>query len=434
MGEITLIHGHCLIKLKDLADNSVDSVVTDPPYGLKFMNKKWDCDVPSTIIWKEVLRVLKPGGHLLSFGGTRTYHRMVCNIEDAGFEIRDQIQWLYGSGFPKSLDISKAIDKEAGAEREVIGLSTIGGGGASNPLGYKGESGGTFLQSSNGRDGLPITAPSTDSAKQWEGFGTALKPANEPIVLARKPLSESTVAKNVLKWGVGGLNVDGCRVDIDFNCGGRESAKNTIQKTSGIDFKGNKTETHKTPLYNSQGRFPANLILSCNCETDQHDLETCAVGMLDEQSGVLKSGKPGSRKKDWTGYAKGLKSLEKETGFGDSGHASRFFYCAKTSKRERNEGLEGMPLKEAPGSKRTAPADGRQCALGAPRENFHPTVKPLKLMSYLCRLITPPNGTVLDPFAGSGSTGLAAIKEGFGFIGIELNEEYFEIMKRRINA
>jgi site-specific DNA-methyltransferase (adenine-specific) len=365
--------GDCLSKLKDIADNSVDSVVTDPPYGLKFMNKHWDHDVPSVELWAEVLRVLKPGGHVLSFGGTRTYHRMAVAIEDAGFEIRDQIQWLYGSGFPKSHNVSKGIDKKFGAEREVVGESPNNRDRTKHNYNSVGDVGSNAV----------IDKPHTNLAKTWDGWGTALKPSNEPIVLARKPLSEKTIVDNVLKWGCGALNIDGCRVE----CVNRRSpcgADGKVHRTTG-----NVYGEHKRSGFDlSQGRWPANTIL-----------DESAAEMLDEQSS-----------------------------------ASRFFYVAKASKRERNDGLEGMALKsQGAYGKFAGDGRGRQTE-HQPTQNHHPTVKPIKLMAYLCRLITPPNGTVLDPFMGSGTTGIAAAKEGFGFIGIELEKEYFEIAQKRISG
>lgn len=374
-----IIRGDCLEKLKTLEANSIDSIVTDPPYGLSFMGKKWDYDVPSVEIWREVIRVLKPGGHLLSFGGTRTHHRMVLAIEDAGFEIRDQIQWLYGSGFPKSHDISKAIDKAAGAEREVVG---------NNPN-HRGQS-----QFENqytkglGQDGS-ITAPSTPEAKQWQGWGTALKPANEPIVLARKPLEKGlTIAENVLKWGCGGLNIDASRIEG----GERPHIERRNDKSLDGDVYGSGINGSKSLGLFTQGRFPANLLL-----------DETAAEMLDEQSGVLKTGGPkyeDSHQKHHM-FKGGRPDSHRP---GDTGGASRFFYVAKASKRERGEG------------------------------NVHPTVKPIRLIEYLIKLITPPNGTVLDPFMGSGSTGVAAKNLGFEFIGIELNDEYCEIAQKRIDA
>lgn len=361
-----ILHGDCLEKLKELEANSVDAIVTDPPYGLAFMNKKWDYDVPSKEIWIEALRVLKPGGHLLSFGGTRTYHRMVVNIEDAGFEIRDQIQWLYGSGFPKSHDVSKGIDKQAGAERVVVGENPNARPNADQDL-----------YSINGGKSFGITAPSTDSAKQWQGWGTALKPANEPIVLARKPLEKGlTVAENVLKYGTGAINIDECRI-----AGAIPQVPQP--KLRGGDILATQGETlgRIGELSRSEGRWPANLI-------------------LDEESARLLDAQSGNRK----GFAsqtdsKTTKSkyfgADKEAGFregyNDVGGASRFFYVAKASKSERNRGLEGMPLVES-GIKNDS---GRGFSESNPHkkilnQNHHPTVKPIKLMEYLIKLITPP--------------------------------------------
>ncbi len=413
MGEIIL--GDCLEVMRGMGENSVDSIVTDPPYGLAFMGKKWDYDIPSVDVWREVLRVLKPGGHLLSFGGTRTYHRLVVAIEDAGFEIRDQVQWLYGSGFPKSLDVSKAIDKAAGAEREVLGVSTSARPNHASDnenIVARGQFNSTPM----------LTAPSTAEAVRWQGWGTALKPANEPIVLARKPLSEKTVAENVQKWGTGGINIDGCRVETS------DKDLKGMLRTQGTNIKGQAfvsagrgedwTPEYTPPPPSPLGRFPANLLLSCSCEGDQHDLEvhahlaSCAVGELDRQSGILKQGVAGKKSRPFGdgnifGTAQEFKPNGTETyACNKPSGASRFFYVAKASKRERNEGLD------APSS--------------------HPTVKPITLMRYLCRLITPPNGLVLDPFAGSGSTGVAALKEGFQFVGIEREAEYVEIARKRI--
>lgn len=398
--------GDSLEVLKGIEDNFVDAVVTDSPYGLKFMSKKWDYDVPSVELWREVLRVLKPGGHLLSFGGTRTYHRMAVAIEDADFEIRDQIMWLYGSGFPKSHDVSKAIDKKFGAEREVIGSRDVGPDIRGNN--FKNDSGERMISE--------ITAPSTYQAKQWQGWGSALKPANEPIVLARKPLEKGlTIAENVLKWGVGGLNIDGCRV---------EGKPRTTHKDGNFSSTGNREDTmfnmgDKFKCPEPLGRFPANIIL---------DEEAAAV--LDEQSGVLKSGarKQSVKKESGVTFQTGGVSACEAS----SGGASRFFYIAKASKRERNEGLEGMPLKEIYPQNNSLERKELNATANQRVQNFHPTVKPITLMQYLCRLITPPKGIVLDPFMGSGSTGIAALKEGFGFFGIELDPEYFEIAKARL--
>lgn len=407
---IQLIHGDCLQKLKDLPDNSVSSVVCDPPYGLSFMNKKWDYDVPSTEIWMECLRVLKPGGHLLAFAGSRTYHRMAVRIEDAGFEIRDQIMWLYGSGFPKSHNIGKAVDKLLGNEREVVGVDSSGSKRNCMVTDFAG-----------GEYDL------TKGQSEWEGWGTALKPAHEPIVVARKPLSENTVALNVLKWGTGGINIDASRVgteQIKIN-----KLNSDINLHHNYNGDGGKWEG-QTEI--SEGRWPANIIL---------DEEAGKV--LDEQSGISKSTKG---RNDLGSSVYGGNSLLKsktnmnntDRGFNDKGGASRFFYCAKASKKDRDEGLDGFEEKVASqqfmvGSPNVAHSDG-SVRQNAPilHKNNHPTVKPTSLMEYLIKLVTPAGATVLDPFMGSGSTGKAAVRNGFDFIGIEREEEYLNIAKARI--
>lgn len=396
MSQLNLLQGDSLKKLKELDDNSIDSVVTDPPYGLKFMNKKWDHQVPSTELWREVYRVLKPGGHLLSFAGTRTYHRMAVNIEDAGFEIRDQLQWLYGSGFPKSMNISKAIDKAAGAKREVVGLA-VNSYPDSGRKDIHRKGGGKVFNQGEGLGQNVITAPATPEAKQWDGFGTALKPANEPIVLARKPLSEKTVAKNVLKWRTGGLNIDGCRVGPNPGYKYKNGhGGNSFSAGKGVDG------TRSEPVESTQGRWPANVLL-----------DETAAEVLDKQTQHLHgagSARKGSKNPRKENHQASSYTMNRNTGdmhrFGDSGGASRFFYVAKASKKERTNKGEV--------------------------ENKHPTVKPIKLMAYLARLVTPPGGTVLDPFMGSGSTGLAAVQEGFSFVGVELDGEYFDIAKARL--
>ena len=327
----------------------MDSIVTDPPYGLAFMGKRWDYDVPSVEIWEECLRVLKPGGHLLAFAGTRTQHRMAVRIEDAGFEIRDMIAWVYGSGFPKSLDVSKAIDKAAGAERsrELKFTGTIKGGAL-----HGGKEGGN----SRTWNEIQSNEPATDAARQWQGWGTALKPALEPITVARKPLI-GTVAENVLAHGTGGINVDGCRVDTN---GGTAKGSKPQGNGKGIYGAGLHGACEITQL--DAGRWPANLI---------HDGSDEVTGLFPVE---------------------------------DSDSAARFFYCAKASAEDRGPG------------------------------NHHPTVKPTDLMRYLCRLVTPPDGVVLDPFTGSGSTGRGAVLEGFAFIGCEMDPEYLEIARTRILA
>ena len=375
MSKITIIQGDSQEKLKGLADNSVDSICCDPPYGLSFMGKKWDYDVPSSELWVEVMRVLKPGGHLLSFAGSRTYHRMAVNIEDAGFEIRDQIMWVYGVGFPKSHNIGKSVDKLQGNEREVIGKGQMGRNLTRN--GHKGDMAIDELHQA------PIEPIITKGSSPYEGWGTALKPAHEPIVVARKPLSEKTIAKNVLEWGTGGINIDGCRVGtepIHINGGG--GGKGTGW--------GKKEEINEERV----GRFPANFI---------HD-----------------------------------GSDEATAGLGDK---ARYFYTAKASKKDRNEGLEDFEEKayKMNSTPKRQFIDGVQQSVDfttkpLTNKNVHPTVKPTALMQYLVRLVTPVGGTVLDPFMGSGSTGKACVLEGFDFIGIELDTEYCKIAQARIDA
>lgn len=484
-----LLLGDCFFKLKDLQSNSIDSIVTDPPYGLSFMNKYWDYDVPKEEIWKECLRVLKPGGHLLAFFGTRTYHRGVVRIEDAGFEIRDQIAWLYGQGFPKSTNVLKSGIKQglfceckskakpqmpsmqdasvssafSDCETEVSSLqqsmseqdirsssngtepqesfevrekSSLEGrsyiqeeqeelyrsevcempsevsrdgaqgricNGASSDNGYAreslSESNGScasqrsqYTEQSHNQSGTISQQSSTQTCRSCgkticnEGLGTALKPSIEPIVVARKPLEKGlTIAENLVKWGTGAINIDECRVSMTNEDRAAVKAKANKKSTTNNIIKGfgNNTATHGD-WDMSNGRWPANVI-------------------LDEVTGCA----------DW----------------------SRFFYVAKASKSERNKGLDGMPLVES-GIKNDS---GRGFSESDPykktlNQNHHPTVKPIKLMQYLIKLVTPPNGTVLDPFMGSGSTGVAAKQLGFGFVGIELNEDYFEISKNRIES
>lgn len=462
-GETYTVHiGNNLDILPTLEDNSIDSIVTDPPYELGFMGKKWDSTgiAYNPDLWRECLRVLKPGGHLLSFGGSRTWHRIAVAIEDAGFEVRDSIAWLYGSGFPKSLDISKAIDKGTGENKQrqlkfvnwmrstgitakqineatqtqmashYIGLSQPAIATADlfdklrpylpevpeeierlvaertgiewtayknrEVIGQK-----TFVRNTQsweasggmlaaGEKEINETLPATPEAQQWEGWGTALKPAFEPVIVARKPLI-GTVAENVLTYGTGGLNIDGSRVGTE-NVGWQGSGRSGESVTAGASRGGNQggynfADGEPRPV---QGRWPANVIL------DEH-----TAGLLDEQT-----------------------------------DASRFFYVAKASKRDRNEGLEELEAKivnqnTPPGTKGSNSPRAGAGRNGATR-NFHPTVKPTDLMRYLIKLVTPPNGIVLDPFTGSGSTGKAAILEGFRFIGIEMTEDYIPIIAGRL--
>lgn len=516
-----IIHGDCLEKLKDLEDNSVDSVVTDPPYGLSFMGKKWDYDVPDEEVWAECLRVLKPGGYLLAFAGTRTQHRMAVRIEDAGFEIRDMIFWTYASGFPKSLNIEKQlqkmyektisseqeakhdlrpmsdtdlqktefVDKEQGevlqselSEQSIPiegvqlssevrrGQPSLEGGSnilqqegelqtdkvceMSEGISDNGEEGQLCngAQTSNGEDDRKTTRedrggtsyksqstrqqkgkPDAFSKQQiaqairtHKGFGTALKPSCEPITVARKPISEKNIAENCLKWGTGGINIDGCRVGTETrtNSKGKESAKG-----SGIfgEYGDMKTEIK------DYGRFPANFI---------HDGSEEVVELFPDTKST--SSKGHFRKGNVVGDGRtsvaagqfGDGAWIEGSKHNDSGSASRFFYCAKASKKDRNEGCEELEEKVKPlmGEFKDNPGRETPKSSPTPRSNFHPTVKPTKLMQYLVRLVTPKSGTVLDPFMGSGSTGKACRLEGFDFIGIEREEDYIKIAEARIEA
>ena len=412
-----LIQGDSLEELKKLDDDSIDSIVTDPPYGLSFMGKKWDYDVPKVEIWVECMRVLKPGGFLLSFAGTRTQHRMAVNIEDAGFEIRDMIAWVYGSGFPKSHNIGKAVDKLEGNEREYLGFDKSK---LRNPGNY---TGGKYSEMRESDYNTKATI--TKGNSPYEGWGTALKPSLEPITVARKPF-KGTVASNVLKYGCGGINIDACRVGSErriFESGGIKSGAN--------NFVGNK-EHITSGIRDVQGRFPANFI---------HDGSEEVVGLFPEtKTGAVKN-KVDNGANQPINLGGGL-TKERPA---DSGSASRFFYCAKASKADRNEGLEdfeektmyengkrkGMNNSETYYDPRT---DKTYKTPKAITKNNHPTVKPTALMQYLVRLVTPPNGTCLDPFMGSGSTGKACKLEGFDFIGIDLDPEYVKIAKARIEA
>ena len=489
--------------LPTLPDNSIDSIVTDPPYELGFMGKTWDATgiAYNVEMWRECLRVLKPGGHLLAFSGSRTYHRMAVAIEDAGFQIRDQIMWVYGSGFPKSLNISKAIDKMDAkdeqqarryrftawvrstgvtakqidqatqtmmgshytthptqpsvmtrehleacrhllgdiprwveiecdirsvesknfASREVMGTKKLPDAKIVR-LGFVGD---RFNENASVVKDVDITAPATAEAEVWDGWGTALKPAHEPIVLARKPL-DGTVANNVLVHGVGGLNIDGCRVATDDKL-------QTLNGSFSFAGSGGANEKGKTIFYRDAelGRFPANFI---------HDGSDEVLELFPD----TKSGSGNKNTGNRTGLYGNLGAGNGDGIGGDSGSAGRFFYCAKANKKDRNEGLDGFEEKQTlggggltaelkeDGSYETASAGGKYGSVKAKQTNHHPTVKPTDLMRYLCRLITPPNGVILDPFTGSGSTGKAALLEGFNFIGIEQSEEYAAIAKARI--
>jgi len=463
-----LLVGNCLETLKEIPDNSIDSVVTDPPYELGFMGKSWDSTgiAFNVKVWQECMRVLKPGGHLLAFSGSRTYHRMAVAIEDAGFEIRDQIMWVYGSGFPKSMDISKAIDKHAGAVREVIAIEVR----YNEPSGIVGVG-----QGERELVERKITSPFTDEAKQWQGWGTALKPAHEPIVVARKPISEKTVAENVLTYGTGAINIDASRVGFVSEADKKES----IDKNQHADF-GTKPITNNTVYgdysmiepknYQPTGRFPANLILSHNpdCQLikegstevsrevgstpdmrgnnygrsdktieiemstykDTPEIYQCTEGcpFLEFPNSKSTGGRIG--KKDM-GSVTNVPAGEYEAGdpgYGDNGTAARFFYCAKTSKAERNAGLN--EFQDVKGHSNYGSIQERSS--NPSQKNFHPTVKPLTLIRYLIKLVTPPNGTVLDPFLGSGTTAVAATLDNYKWIGCELTEEYLPIINGRV--
>lgn len=403
-----LMLGDCLEKMREIPDGTVDSVVTDPPYGLSdhkpgdvvdcltawlkgeeyrpkkrgFMGRTWDSWVPGPEVWRGVFRVLKPGGHVVAFAGSRTHDLMSIALRLAGFECRDTVMWVYGSGFPKSMDVSKAIDKTAGAEREVIGFDVKKAKRQTRAVDTAayGDYAGNFGE---------ITAPATDDARQWQGWGTALKPAFEPALLFRKPLI-GTVAENVLGHGAGALNIDACRVEgrerTDYGlANSTRSRKSTYgEPSASADFDA------------SKGRWPANLI---------HDGSPEVVALFPDSAG---SGGSVPNVKV-AGYGDGIGTGKSEYLGGErtkvdagSGSAARFFYCAKASKKDRGEG------------------------------NIHPTVKPTDLMAYLVRLVTPPGGVVLDPFMGSGSTGKACVREGFGFIGIERDPKYFLIAAQRI--
>lgn len=431
MSTAQIIHGDCIEVMRGMADCSVDAIVTDPPYELSFMGKKWDGSgiAYNVEMWQEALRVLKPGGHLLAFGGTRTYHRMACAIEDAGFEIRDCIQWLYGSGFPKSLDISKAIDKQAGAEREVIGAGAYA---ARRPRPTKD----TNIQGAEYGFGAghTLTAPATPEAQQWDGWGTALKPAHEPIVVARKPLAEKTVAKNVLAYGTGGLNIDGCRIGTEAikTVGRRRGTGSALCLSKYTSPDGYEGSVHT-------GRWPANVIL-----------DEDAAAALDASTAVTKSqgGSRGAGGKNGR-YGPIAAQPDVKPGYGDTGGASRFFFVAKSDeKAEASKGGHSTAAADLAISAKSLPinsgdvtrfryqakASRRERNLGLPdgMTSNHPTVKPIALMRYLVRLVTPPGGVVLDPFTGSGTTGCAAVLEGIRFIGIEQDAEYMEIARRRI--
>jgi len=373
--------------MQELDADSFDSIITDPPYGLSFMGKEWDHGVPGVPFWEAALRVAKPGAFLLAFGGTRTFHRLAVAIEDAGWEIRDTIMWVYGSGFPKSHDVSKAIDKAAGAEREVVGRKA-------DYQKFNAPNYGTSTVNIAGRSSREvagmITAPAIDAARQWSGWGTALKPAWEPILIARKPLA-GTVAENILKYGTGALNIDASRIPFGDGPTGVWGATQNAA-SSFVLHTGTPTTQH------ANGRWPANLI------HDGSDEVTELFPTVTSWGGpqYTRPPEPSSRYSQTSTVKNAPQPSAPTTAYPGTGSAARFFYSAKASKSDRDEG------------------------------NTHPTVKPTNLMRYLCRLITQPNGLILDPFMGSGSTGKAAILEHYQFTGIDLNPEYIQIAHARI--
>lgn len=484
-----LYNGNMLDILEVIDKESIDSIVTDPPYELNFMGKGWDNSgiAFQYDTWRKCYEVLKPGGYLLAFGGSRTFHRIACTIEDAGFEIRDTIMWLYGSGFPKSMDISKQIDKKGGndyskqfakdlkqarenrnltmkycddkycngstnwswyegrkngcrvpdyqtyleiinefpelekyrelikeAEREVIGKKESGCFNSQEKYRYT-------IGSSKSLE-VDITIPSTDLAKQWQGWGTALKPSFEPIIVARKPFKGSLV-DNVIEYGVGGINIDECRV-------GNEVMKAQVSGKTSRAFQSEATTTAGGKGLDHIGRFPANTILTY----DETDFDEVCGGFPNTKSTPRTPTKGGT---DGLGQATNFQRGSEISNFNDSGSASRYFYCAKASKKDRDEGLDNQEEAKVNDGRQT-PIDNPFQRGETPRRNVHPTVKPTSLMQYLVRLVTPNGGVVLDPFNGSGSTGKAVMYENhernknYKYIGIELTEEYLPIAKARI--
>jgi DNA methylase len=404
-----LLQGNCLETLKTLPDNSVDSVVTDPPYELGFMGKSWDNSgiAYNVAVWQECLRVLKPGGHLLAFGGSRTYHRLACAVEDAGFEVRDQIMWIYGSGFPKSYNVAKGIEGtlvNGSASwndfHKLNGTLTEASSQGANGL-VKANSDHGNRPTQYASHGSLDLEPTTEEAKKWQGWGTALKPAHEPICVARKPLV-GTVANNVLTYGTGALNIDGSRVgyadgEVNFDRVQRQQhSEGAVEGAFGASALIGK----EILTYKAEGRWPANVI---------HDgSEEVLAGFPNgHKSGNKPESLARATPKENQGTATPFSSGQLISYNDETTSAARFFYCAKASKAERNAGLDG--------------------------QNFHPTVKPLALMRYLVRLVCPPNGVVLDPFLGSGTTAVAAVLEGFDWVGCELTEEYWSIIEKRIN-
>ena len=401
-GETMIYQGDCIEILPTLDAESVDSIVTDPPYGLSFMGKDWDHGVPGVPFWEAALRVAKPGAFLLAFGGTRTFHRLAVAIEDAGWEIRDTVMWVYGSGFPKSHNVGLRIDKLHGAPDRGHRIATANRYHPDGTLEPNGEL-------------LPAYEAKTEQGKKWQGWGTALKPAWEPIIVARKPIV-GTVAANVLKYGTGAINIDGCRIEIIDE---KIPRLNIPYERKGDNNFGGGRDKRQGLITGqlSHGRFPANLI---------HDGSQEVLELFPKKVGGQGGGCHGKI------FGNGKES--KFEGYHDSGSAARFFYCAKASKQDRDEGCGELPLSDCGMMEddnypiKTGSGNLRETK----RRNNHPTVKPTSLMRYLCKLVTPPGGTILDPFMGSGSTGKAAALEGFRFIGIELEKEYTAIAEKRI--
>ena len=427
-----IIEGDILEALAMLEDESVESLVTDPPYELKFMGKSWDDQGVSfrAETWEACLRVLKPGGHMVVFGGTRTHHRMWVAIEDAVFEVRDMLLWLYGQGFPKSHNISAAID------RKLLGKG---------PRGHAIATAGTTQVSTGkplppGENLSPYQAES-EAAQKFDGWGTALKPSVEPILLARKPLSEKTVAANVLKHGTGALNIDATRLAYQ-DAADKESAMpqgRTTARPGRLAGKaqggGERTEFERPE---QKGRWPANVVLQCTCDNPQPVRETARERRgepsqnrrYDKEGATNLAAKPGTRR-EGGGL---IHELNCPAGMIDEQGASRFFYQAKTTKKEREAGLIGNLACQVcdevdSTTHKNEKGDDIKCA-----RNNHPTVKPIALMQWLIRLVTPPDGVVLDPFCGSGSTLVAAADEGFGFIGIDISPEYCEMARERLKG
>ena len=420
-----LYQGSMLYMLEVIKPNTIDSIVTDPPYELNFMSKGWDNAGVSfqKETWQKCYEVLKPGGYLLAFGGSRTFHRIACAIEDAGFEIRDTIMWLYGSGFPKSMNIGLAIDKKKG----VQGQRGIGGFNVCGIQEQQNRKAKLYIGSTtDGSKQKAYTDYKSDLAKQWQGWGTALKPSFEPIIVARKPFKGSLV-DNVIENGVGGINIDECRVELNGDKKTTGGCKTRADNISHLKFRASQVNKED----NSVGRFPANTILTY----DESDFDEVCGGFPNTKSQVRVSEDKDIKQNTWNLGRKGITPR----GHNDSGSASRYFYCAKASKKDRDEGLNEFEERiECDRNEECYSANVPFNRSANPKKNTHPTVKPTELMQYLVRLVTPNGGTVLDPFNGSGSTGKAVMYEnhdrnkGYKYIGIELTEEYLPIAQTRI--